>query len=43
VVGGKTTFKEEFVTTGGTGGFNFQHTWSSGYLAAKAMADSPLH
>jgi predicted flavoprotein YhiN len=23
-----------------TGGFNFQHAWSSGYLAAMGMADS---
>ena len=66
---GKTTFKEEFVTSGGvslteidhttmmsrvvpglyfagevmdvdgiTGGYNFQHAWTSGYLAAKAIA-----
>src|SRR5690606_19898324 len=65
---GKTTYKEEFVTSGGiklseidpqtmesrlvpglyfsgeimdvdgiTGGFNFQHAWSSGYIAAKNM------
>lgn len=65
-VQGKTTFKEEFVTSGGiklsevdpntmqsrklpglyfageildvdgiTGGFNFQHAWTSGYVAAK--------
>lgn len=26
-----------------TGGFNFQHAWSSGYLAAKSMTDKPLH
>jgi predicted flavoprotein YhiN len=26
-----------------TGGFNFQHAWSSGYLAAMGMADSPNH
>lgn len=68
-VSGKTTFKEEFVTSGGialneinpatmesklvpgvyfggeiidvdgiTGGFNFQHAWSSGYIAAGSMA-----
>jgi len=68
VVSGKTTFKEEFVTSGGvtlpeidpknvssrivknlffageiidvdgiTGGFNFQHAWSSGYIAAQNM------
>jgi predicted Rossmann fold flavoprotein len=68
-VAGKTTFKEEFVTSGGvslkeidantmqsklqfglffageildvdgiTGGFNFQHAWTSGYIAAKAIA-----
>ena len=67
-VKGKTTFKEEFVTSGGielseidanrmqskivpgiyfageimnvdgvTGGFNFQHAWTSGYVAAKAL------
>lgn len=67
-VSGKTTFKEEFVTSGGvtlsevdpknvesrvvpglffageildvdgiTGGFNFQHAWSSGYIAAQNM------
>jgi predicted Rossmann fold flavoprotein len=67
-VTGKTTFKEEFVTSGGislsevdpqtmesrivkglyfagevlnvdgiTGGFNFQHAWSSGFIAAKSM------
>lgn len=66
-VKGKTTFKEEFVTSGGvqlgevdvntmmsrkvpnlffageildvdgiTGGFNFQHAWTSGWIAAKA-------
>jgi len=66
---GKTTFKEEFVTSGGiklneidvntmmskknpnlffagevmdvdgiTGGFNFQHAWTSGYIAAKSIA-----
>lgn len=71
VVKGKTTFKEEFVTSGGinlaeidpstmqsrlqsnvyfagevmnvdgiTGGFNFQHAWSSGYIAAQSIADS---
>lgn len=65
---GKTTFKEEFVTSGGvklaevepktiqsrvvsglyfageilnvdgiTGGFNFQHAWSSAYIAAESM------
>ena len=68
-VQGKTTFKEEFTTSGGirlseidpntmqsklasnlfftgeildvdgiTGGFNFQHAWSSGYIAAKTIA-----
>ena len=68
-VKGKTTFKEEFVTSGGvtlsevdpqtmmskkvpnlffageildvdgiTGGFNFQHAWTSGWIAAKAIA-----
>ena len=67
-IGGKTTFKEEFVTCGGislseidastmqsrkvpnlffageildvdgiTGGFNFQHAWASGWIAAKAI------
>lgn len=67
-VSGKTTFKEEFVTSGGvtlsevdpktvssrivnglyfggeildvdgiTGGFNFQHAWSSGFIAAQSM------
>ena len=66
---GKTTFKEEFVTSGGislnevdantmmsrknknlffagevldvdgiTGGFNFQHAWTSGWVAAKTIA-----
>jgi predicted Rossmann fold flavoprotein len=70
-VNGKTTFKEEFVTSGGiqlgevdpqtmrskiapglyfageilnvdgvTGGFNFQHAWTSGWIAAKSLADS---
>lgn len=69
-VSGKTTFKEEFVTSGGiqlseidvntmqsklvpnlffageimnvdgvTGGFNFQHAWTSGWIAAKAIAE----
>ncbi|HJW17437.1 MAG TPA: NAD(P)/FAD-dependent oxidoreductase [Flavisolibacter sp.] len=69
LVKGKTTFKEEFVTSGGinlsevdpqtmmsrkipnlffageildvdgiTGGFNFQHAWTSGWIAAKAIA-----
>lgn len=69
-VQGKTTFKEEFVTSGGitlseidantmesrlapnlffagevmdvdgvTGGFNFQHAWTSGWIAAKTIAD----
>ena len=69
-VKGKTTFKEEFVTSGGiklneidantmqskivpnlffagevmdvdgiTGGFNFQHAWTSGWIAGKAIAD----
>jgi predicted Rossmann fold flavoprotein len=68
-VNGKTTFKEEFVTSGGiklsevnpttmesrivpgiyfageildvdgvTGGFNFQHAWASGFIAAHSMA-----
>ncbi len=68
---GKTTFKEEFVTSGGirlseidpltmqcrkmpglyfagevmdvdgiTGGYNFQHAWTSGYIAGKSMANS---
>ncbi len=68
-VKGKTTFKEEFVTSGGinlsevdantmmskkwpnlffagevldvdgiTGGFNFQHAWTSGWIAAKTIA-----
>lgn len=67
-VAGKTTFKEEFVTSGGisiaeidahtmqsrkqpgiyfageiidvdgiTGGYNFQHAWSSGWVVAQAM------
>ena len=69
-VKGKTTFKEEFVTSGGialsevdpqtmmskklpnlffageildvdgiTGGFNFQHAWTSGWIAAKKIAE----
>lgn len=68
-VGGKTTFKEEFVTAGGvrlaevdpgsfqskkvqglyfageildvdgiTGGFNFQHAWTSGFVAGASIA-----
>ena len=68
LVKGKTTFKEEFVTSGGiklneinantmqskivpnlffagevmdvdgiTGGFNFQHAWTSGWIAGKAI------
>jgi predicted flavoprotein YhiN len=68
-IGGKTTFKEEFVTSGGvklseidpatcrskkvpglffageilnvdgiTGGFNFQHAWTSGWIAADSVA-----
>ena len=68
-VKGKTTFKEEFVTSGGivlaeidantmmsrkvsnlffageivdvdgiTGGFNFQHAWTSGWIAAKTIS-----
>jgi predicted Rossmann fold flavoprotein len=68
-VKGKTTFKEEFVTSGGidlseidyntmqskkmphlffagevinidgiTGGFNFQNAWTTGWIAAKAIA-----
>jgi len=71
-VNGKTTFKEEFVTSGGiklieidantmqskivpnlffageimdvdgvTGGFNFQHAWTSGFIAAKSIAQKP--
>lgn len=71
-VKGKTTFKEEFVTSGGiklneidhntmmskkvtnlffageildvdgiTGGFNFQHAWTSGFISAKAIASPP--
>ncbi len=71
-VKGKTTFKEEFVTSGGvrldeidphtmesklvrnvyfagevmnvdgiTGGYNFQHAWTSGWIAAKAIAEKP--
>jgi predicted Rossmann fold flavoprotein len=70
-VKGKTTFKEEFVTSGGiklnevdpntmmskkvpnlfftgevldvdgiTGGFNFQHAWTSGFVAAKAISSN---
>jgi hypothetical protein len=70
-VKGKTTFKEEFVTSGGiklneidsntmqskfirnlyfagevidvdgiTGGFNFQHAWTSGWIAGKAIGES---
>jgi predicted Rossmann fold flavoprotein len=70
-VKGKTTFKEEFVTSGGislseidantmmskklpnlffageildvdgiTGGFNFQHAWTSGWIAAKHIAST---
>lgn len=69
-VKGKTTFKEEFVTSGGiklsevdantmmsrkvpnlffageivdvdgiTGGFNFQHAWTSGWIAAKTISE----
>jgi len=69
-VNGKTTFKEEFVTSGGieleeiehstmqsriasnlffagevlnvdgiTGGFNFQNAWTTGWIAAKAIAE----
>lgn len=69
IIKGKTTFKEEFVTSGGiklaevdpntmqskllnnlffageildvdgiTGGFNFQHAWTSGWIAAKAIS-----
>lgn len=69
-VQGKTTFKEEFVTSGGitlseidaatmesrlaphlffagevmdvdgvTGGFNFQHAWTSGWIAANTIAE----
>lgn len=72
-VKGKTTFKEEFVTSGGiklseidpntmqskklenlffagevmnidgiTGGYNFQNAWTSGYIAAKAIAERAL-
>lgn len=70
-VRGKTTFKEEFVTSGGiqlseinpntmqslkiphlffagevmdvdgiTGGFNFQHAWTSGWMAAKGVGEA---
>jgi len=70
-VKGKTTFKEEFVTSGGiklnevdantmmskkvanlffagevldvdgiTGGFNFQHAWTSGFIAAKSIGEN---
>ena len=70
LVKGKTTFKEEFVTSGGiklneinantmqskivpnlffagevmdvdgiTGGFNFQHAWTSGWIAGKAIGE----
>jgi predicted Rossmann fold flavoprotein len=70
IVKGKTTFKEEFVTSGGialsevdpqtmmsrkvpnlffageildvdgiTGGFNFQHAWTSGWIAAKTISE----
>lgn len=70
-VNGKTTFKEEFVTSGGislsevdvntmmskkvpnlffagevldvdgiTGGFNFQHAWTSGWVAARSITTS---
>ncbi len=70
-IAGKTTYKDEFVTSGGiklseinaatmesklvpglffageitdvdgvTGGFNFQYAWSSGYVAANAIAES---
>jgi hypothetical protein len=70
-VKGKTTFKEEFVTSGGiklneinpqtmeskiipnlffagevmdvdgvTGGFNFQHAWTSGWIAANSIKES---
>jgi hypothetical protein len=70
LVKGKTTFKEEFVTSGGiklneidantmqskivpnlffagevmdvdgiTGGFNFQHAWTSGWISGKAIGD----
>ncbi|MGN6292101.1 MAG: NAD(P)/FAD-dependent oxidoreductase [Chitinophagaceae bacterium] len=69
LIKGKTTFKEEFVTSGGitlseidpntmmsrkaaglffageimdvdgvTGGFNFQHAWTSGFIAARTIA-----
>lgn len=72
-VKGKTTFKEEFVTSGGiqlneidyntmqskiipglffagevinvdgvTGGFNFQNAWTTGWIAAKAIATESL-
>ncbi|MEJ7674098.1 MAG: NAD(P)/FAD-dependent oxidoreductase [Chitinophagaceae bacterium] len=72
-VKGKTTFKEEFVTSGGiklneidastmqskivanlffagevmdvdgiTGGFNFQHAWTSGWIAGKAIGENSL-
>jgi hypothetical protein len=70
---GKTTFKEEFVTSGGiklneidvntmqskivhnlffageiidvdgiTGGFNFQNAWTTGWIAAKAIAEKSM-
>jgi predicted Rossmann fold flavoprotein len=73
-VKGKTTFKEEFVTSGGislsevdantmmskkhpnlffagevldvdgiTGGFNFQHAWTSGWITAKSIAAMKSH
>lgn len=72
-INGKTTFKEEFVTSGGislneinantmeskkitnlffagevmdvdgvTGGFNFQHAWTTGWLAAKTITEKIL-
>jgi predicted flavoprotein YhiN len=72
-VHGKTTFKEEFVTSGGinldevnahtmeskvhpglyfageilnidgvTGGFNFQNAWTTGWIAARAVADRSI-
>jgi hypothetical protein len=72
-IGGKTTFKEEFVTAGGirlsevdantmmskkklnlffagevldvdgiTGGFNFQHAWTSGFIAGQTIAAEAL-
>ena len=73
VISGKTTFKEEFVTSGGivtgeidsssmesrivpnlffageiinidgiTGGYNFQNAWTTGFIAAKAIAQRSM-